>query len=540
MNANVDLRELAIDRGGAAETGIRPRRHVLTRYVLPLVLVLGFLSLVAWASRDLMFPPKAVTVVPVFSTTAEVRNEGTPLFNAAGWIEPRPTPIRVAALAPGVVEKLLVVEDQAVKAGDLIAELVKDDAKLTHDRALVDVELREAEFDVAKAALAAAITRYKQPVHLQAALGEADASLAKLQTVLKNLPFELRRAEADYEAMKKDYAGKLSAAGVVAQIRIDIAKSQSSAAQALVEELRDRSDSLESEQTALRQRRDALRTQLKLLADEIQAKDEAAAAVKAAAARVAQARVIASEAKLRLDRMSIVAPIDGRIFRLVAHPGARIGSGMTQMAGHDGSTVVTMYRPDMLQVRVDTRFEDIPKVSLNQPVEIDNPALTSPLTGEVLFISSEADIQKNTLQVKVAIPDPPPVFKPEMLVDVTFLSPKQPERSSEPSQEMKLYVLQQLIHQGDGGSFVWQADQSDGIARRTTIQTGAIGSNGLVEITSGLTVSSRIISGGSEGLQDGDRIRVSGEDAILGSNNGILNREGSSDTINQLPVGDSK
>ena len=104
MSTDVDLRELAIDRGGTGEPRRRTRRHVLTRYVLPLALILGFLSLVAWASRDLIFPPKAVTVVPVYSTTAEVRQEGTPLFKAAGWIEPRPTPVRVAALAPGVVE----------------------------------------------------------------------------------------------------------------------------------------------------------------------------------------------------------------------------------------------------------------------------------------------------------------------------------------------------------------------------------------------------------------------------------------------------
>ncbi len=128
--------------------------------------------------------------------------------------------------------------------------------------------------------------------------------------------------------------------------------------------------------------------------------------------------------------MTIVAPVDGRIFRLIGHPGTRIGSGMTQMAGHDGSTIVTMYRPEMLQVRVDTRFEDIPKVSLQQPVEIDNPALASPLTGRVLFISSEADIQKNTLQVKVEIPNPPAVFKPEMLVDVTFLAPPNADAAS--------------------------------------------------------------------------------------------------------------
>ena len=189
MSNDVDLRELAIDRGGTEQSSIKTRRHVLTRYVLPMVLIVGLLSLMAWASRDLMFPPQPVTVVPVFSTTAEVRQEGTPLFKAAGWIEPRPTPIRVAALAPGVVEKLLVVEDQPVKMGEPIAELVKDDAKLVHDRALADFELRQAELDEANAAYRAAETRFKQPVHLEAALGEANASLAKIETALKNLPF---------------------------------------------------------------------------------------------------------------------------------------------------------------------------------------------------------------------------------------------------------------------------------------------------------------------------------------------------------------
>jgi len=508
--------------------------------VLPLMLIFGFLSLVAWASRDLIFPPKSVTVVPVFSTTAEVRQEGTPLFQAAGWIEPRPTPVRVAALAPGVVEKLLVVEDQPVKEGDPIAELVKDDAKLAYDRALADLELRQAELDEAKAALTAAETRFEQPVHLEAPLGEAEASLAKIETQLKNLPFELRRAEADYEAMRKDYDGKLVAKEVVAGVDIDIAKSKMVSAEALVAELVDRSESLRKEQAALVQRRDALKTQLVLRADETRAKDAAEAKVKAATARVAQARVVVAEARLQLDRMTVVAPDDGRVFRLIAHPGARIGSGMIQMTGYDGSTVVTLYRPDMLQVRVDVRFEDIPKVSPNQPVKIDNPALTSPLTGKVLFISSEADIQKHTLQVKVEIPDPPPVFKPEMLVDVTFLAPKRPERAVEPSQELRLYVLEQLIQQSDGGSFVWLADQSAGVARKTSVETGAVGSNGLVEITSGLTISSRIIVSGTDGLRDGDRVRVTGEDAMLGSSGQMPQGSGAPDTMNRLPTGDDQ
>ncbi|MDP6554630.1 MAG: efflux RND transporter periplasmic adaptor subunit [Pirellulaceae bacterium] len=520
MGKDVDLRELAIDRGGTDHPGVsasshRLRRHLLTRYVLPLVLVLGFVLLVAWASRDFIFPPKAVTVIPVFSTTAEVRLEGTPLFKAAGWIEPRPTPVRVAALAPGVVEDLLVIEDQAVKADEPIAELVKDDAELAHQRALVDLELRQAELDEANATLIAAKTRLKYPVHLQAALGEADAALATVGTLLKNLPFEILRAEADHQAMQKDYDAKRAADGVVAGVEIDKAKSQAARAKALVEELRNRSESLKKEQAALGQRRDALKTQLKLLADEIRAKDEATAKVKGAAARIAQARVVVAQAKLQLSRMTVVSPIDGRVFRLIAHPGARIGSGMTQMTGHDGSTVVTLYRPDMLQIRVDVRFEDIPKVSLDQPVEIDNPALSSPLVGKVLFISSEADKQKNTLQVKVVIPDPPPVFKPEMLVDVTFLSQRSHEsrdesQATEPRMT-RIFIPQQFVKNEGDLSYVWLADQSAQIARKQEIQTGSPGEHGLIEVSQGLNISSRIIAVGSDDLTDGCRIHITSE-----------------------------
>lgn len=516
MSNDVDLRELAIDRGGTGKARIKVRRHLLTRYVLPLALMLGFLSLVAWAARDIVFPPKAVTVVPVFSTHGEVRPEGTPLFQAAGWIEPRPTPVRVAALAPGVVEELLVVEDQLVKAGEPIAELVKDDAKLAHEAALADLRLREAELGEAKAAFTAAETRFKQPVHLEAAVGDAEASLARIATQLKNLPFEARRAEADEEAARKEYEGKLSAKGVVAGIEIDIAKSKAESAGALVEELRDRAESLSTEEEALTQRRNALKTQLELLADETKARDEAESKVRGAEARVEQARVVVAESELRLNRMTVRSPIDGRVFRLIAHPGARIGSGMTHMEGHDGSTVVTLYRPDMLQARVDVRFEDIPNVSMKQPVQIDNPALASPLMGKVLFRSSEADIQKNTLQVKVEIPDPPAVFKPEMLVDVTFLSRASGVESRD--RVARIFVPQQLIQHDGSASFVWIADQSAGVAHKQVVRTGSTGGNGLVEVIEGLTISSRLIVSGSEELTDGSRIRITGEDPTTGTN----------------------
>ncbi len=474
--------------------------------------------MLAWSARDLLLPPRQVRVVPVLATAADVQRQGTPLFKAAGWVEPRPTPVRVAALAPGVIEKLLVVEDQAVEQNAPIAQLVEDDARLAVERAQADSNLREAELAAARAEQKAAQTRLKKPVHLDAALAEAQAALAKIETELKNLPFAVQRAEAELTAAQRVYSGKLAAQDAVAGVEIDIAKSKLDSAQALLAELRRRESSLDKEYQALASRRDALQTQRTLLADEIQAMESATAKVSSALARVEQERVALAEAQLQLDRMTVRAPITGRVYRLVAQPGTRLGGASGHGPGQDGSTVVTLYRPDLLQLRVDVRFEDIPKIQLQQPVRIENAALPAPITGHVLFVSSEADIQKNTLQVKVAIPDPPAMCKPEMLMDVTFLAvEKQGETAGHSGDTLQLYVPQQLIQQDADGPFVWLADQSEGVARKIIVETGSLSTDGLLQVTRGLTNASRLIASGFEDLADGDRIQVVGEDPSLGT-----------------------
>jgi RND family efflux transporter MFP subunit len=257
--------------------------------------------------------------------------------------------------------------------------------------------------------------------------------------------------------------------------------------------------------------------------------------LQAASARLEQERVALAEAKLRLDRMTIRSPIDGRVYQLVAYPGTTLTGGMGQVANADGSTVVTLYRPEMLQVRVDVRFEDIPKVSLGQPVEINNPALEKRLTGKVLFVSSEADIQKNTLQVKVAIDTPPEVFKPEMLVDVTFVAPKPAAPEADVAEETRLYVPQQLIFHDDAGAYVWLADRSSGTARKTPVTTGRSGTGGMVQVTTGVNSADRVIARGHDGLSDGDRIRVVDEEPDYSANNQPT--VGGRQTLHRLPPG---
>src|SRR5207253_2225797 len=193
---NVDLRQLAVRRDlpSAHEPG--RRRHLVTRYLLPGVVLLGFLGVSGWAARESFIPSQPVTVVPVVTTRAEVQQGGAPLFQAAGWVEPRPTPVLVTALTEGVIEQLLVVEDQEVKAGDSIARLIEADARLSLASAEADQRLRQAELVAMKAVLAAARTNVAQPVQLEAACAEAGAMLAQKETELGNLPFQLRAADA--------------------------------------------------------------------------------------------------------------------------------------------------------------------------------------------------------------------------------------------------------------------------------------------------------------------------------------------------------
>jgi multidrug efflux pump subunit AcrA (membrane-fusion protein) len=162
------------------------------------------------------------------------------------------------------------------------------------------------------------------------------------------------------------------------------------------------------------------------------------------------------------------------------------------------------------------RLEDVRRVVPGQQVLIETAAVDGPLKGKVLFATSAADIQKNTLTVKVAIDEPPPVLKPEMLVQVTFLAPEgvSPPRSE--GERMRVFVPRELVERQNGDAAIWIADQTAGVARRQTVRAGRTTGGPLVEIAEGLTPASRLIVAGREGLRDGQRIRVIGEDTTLG------------------------
>lgn len=510
---SVDLKQLAVNRGGPTSHDIAPPRRTISRYVLPAVLVAGFVGLFAWAARDAFLPRTKVTVVPVHSTREEIQASGTPLFKAAGWVEPRPTPIRVAALAEGVIKDLLVVEDQAVAKGEPIAILVDDDARLSLEAAKATLTLRTAELKQSQATLDAALTNLKEPTSLQSAAAEAEADLAAVETKLATLPFQVSAAAAKLKFADATLKAQRDAGNAVSEIEVDEAISMRDETKAMFDELTRRRASLEAEQNALALKRDADQRRLELKTDERRAAEESQALLESAQAKVEQEKVAVAEAQLRLDRMTIRAPVDGRIMHLLTSPGTHLMGGLGRLSEHDGGVVVTLYQPKMLQIRVDVRFEDLPQTGRDQPVLIESPAMSEPLKGKVLFPTSFADIQKNTLSVKVVIDDPPEVMKPDMLVDVTFLSPERTDQNNgkegERAAPMRIYVPSQLVRTDDSGSFVWVANLVTRTAhrQRVTIRKTSAAVD-MAEVTTGLSIASRLIEAGTESLADGDRIEV--------------------------------
>ena len=505
----LDLSQLAVDRAPqATEAASAPRRNWVTRYLVPGGIFLAFATLFAWATRDTFLPATTVTITPVVVSRVELKQEGTPLFQAAGWIEPRPTAVIASTLAPCVIQELLVVEGQSVDKNGPVAKLIDADARILLSEAEATLQLREAEQKRAEASLDAARAILNEPSELRAQHADAEAALAATQLNLGNLPHQIEAARsrqkfAAESLQRKEQVGEAVSGKIVREARAELA-----AATSALNELESREPTLRTELAALTRKHQALHKRLELMTNEHRAVQIGEAELAAAQAVTQQARLAVEAARLNLDRMTVRAPIAGRVLSLDARPGQRL-NGSNVLNEQGSSAVVSLYDPQQLQVRVDVRLEDVPRVQVGQGAQIETAALSQAITGKVLSVTTRADIQKNTLQVKVGIDAPPEVIKPEMLAKVTFLAPAVVGDVVEGEQPLRIFVPQSLVN----GDAVWVADVSAKLARLQPVEVGrSSASGGLVEVISGLNPTDKLIVAGRESLSDAARIHVAGED----------------------------
>jgi HlyD family secretion protein len=520
-SSQLDLSQLAVDRSKPAKTSVKVQRSWLMRYVLPMGILVGFLGLFGWAARDSFLPAQAITITPVVVSRAVIKQEGTPLFQAAGWVEPRPTPVVASSLAPGVIQEMLVIEGQHVEKGQPVATLIDIDSKLGLGEAKARHSLQEAEVHRAEAILTAARTNLAKPLSLQATLADADTLLSENELELRSLPFALEAAKTRRELAAENVRRKEAAGGAISGRLLREARAELATATNAVDELVSREPTLKAQHDSLQRKRDALAEKLILLTDETRALAEADANLKVARAKAEQTRLGVEGSQLRLDRMIVRSPITGRVLSLEARPGQRL-SGINPHSAQGSSAVVSLYDPASLQVRVDVRLEDVPQVQLGQAALIESAALPKAIAGEVVSVTTLADIQKNTLQIKVAITNPPEVIKPEMLSKVTFLAPPSPVvKDNQGESPLRLFVPQSLVATSEGGTSVWIADLTQGVAQRKPVEIGrGATESGLVEVVSGLLPTDKLIVSGRESLAEGTRVRVTGEDRTMSGGTG--------------------
>jgi multidrug efflux pump subunit AcrA (membrane-fusion protein) len=516
----IDLSQLAVRRQAPQASGGRRRRQWFTRYAVPGTILAGFVGLFGWATRASFLAAHAVTVTPVVVTRAEVQQEGTPLFQAAGWIEPRPTAVDVSSLVPGIVDVLLVAEGQFVEQGQPVVKLIDTDSKLALQQAEAHMRLCEADVQNAEAAVIAARIALEKPNALKVALADAKSLLAETQLTLGNLPYTIEAAKTRRQLAAENVARKEQAGDAIAGRLLREARSELALAESGLAELQSRGPTLQSQLAALQSKCAALSEQLQLMSEQKRAVSGADAMLAAARAKAEQAQLSVDTAKLQLERMTIRAPMAGRVLSVDARPGMRL-AGMDPLSQHSGA-VISLYDPKSLQVRVDVRLEDVPHLQIGQPAQIETAALAKPIVGKVLWVTTRADIQKNTLQVKVAIDQPPDVITPEMLGQVTFLAPPQATKTATTQQQpLRLLVPRSLVASSEGSASLWVADTGRGVARQQNVQLGRAGTEQLVEVAGGLNPTDKLIVGGREALAEGSRIVISGEDQSLGLASGF-------------------
>jgi HlyD family secretion protein len=493
----------------------QPKSQWQTRSALPAGLVVLLLALLGAASWNRIMPATDVRVVPVVIKNVQGQSIGSVTVQAPGWLEPDPHPTYVSALTEGVVDEIKVLEGQRVEAGQVVATLIDDDARLGLAQADAELAQRRSDVEAAQATHHAALQNLEHLIAPRQMLAVAEARITETDAAIAQNKADVNAARATLEETRDEYARKapLIDSGAVSEAlvrRLDLrVQSQEAALQAIEAQL----DVLTAQRHRFQADLEAARENLELRITEQRDVELAQAAVGRARAALAMAQAKRDEAALRLDRMDVRSPVAGVVMIRLASPGSKLVFGGEMHSAH----VVHLYDPAHMQVRVDVPLADAASVGVGQPAEVIVEVLPDhTFTGTVTRVVHEADIAKNTVEVKVAIDNPSEALKPEMLARVRFRAMRTPENTtSQTSLRQRTFAPTQfLINVSDATAqalVVTDLSGQRGRAELRTLELGASQIDGWREVTSGLQPGDLIVANAPASLGDGDRIRVLGE-----------------------------
>lgn len=498
VQGDIDLSALSRSPGE-----LEPPRRSKLRVVLPLLILGTFAVVLGSTLLDELRPAVEVRVVRPerVDASAAAVPAGRPLVQAAGWVEPDPFPLHASTLAAGVVREVLVQESDRVEAGQPVALLVDEDARLavararaTRDQAAATLATREVELGIAKERFEAGleVTEAARIASSELQQGQAIAAKQRAAVVEGRARLELAQEEL---VVQRD----LEARGASGLRQVEIAEAAVLEAEGRLAALEAEVLRAEREVDKARARDERTRRDLELRFEDRLRLDSAGPAVALARAQLEAAEAALAEAELALERMVVRAPAAGVVLERLTMP------GMVLDASGPSHVVCSLYDPASLRVRVDVPQAEVEQLFVGQRAEILTQAKgRTAYAGEVLRIVQRADIQKVTLEVQVRVEDGDAWIRPDMLAQVRFLSSGEaaPPGSAAAGGE-RVRIPAGLV---EGGA-VWLLDPARGVAQRREVEANEP-VDGWVVVMEGLDLSSKVLDPGAALLEEGTAVRV--------------------------------
>lgn len=449
-----------------------PRRRRSLTWLLPTGLLVGFLGIFAWLFGDRLLPALEVKTAPVITlrkadssktdatSKLEASTKGGMLFQASGWVEPDPYITYVPTLVNGVVKSVHVLAGQKVKKGELLATLVDDDARL--DLAEAEQRIKSMELGIAAHCKGTDIAQ-----------AELEAARKKVLTAKS----QVADAEDNLKRLKSIPEGAIPGQQLVqASLKLQQQRALLAETETQIPRIMARLEQIDEERLAME-------------------------------AKVEELNTDRDRAQLALDRTRITTPMDAMVLHLHAAPGKK---RMLNMDDPKSATIVELYEPEKLQARVDVPLNEAAGIRLGQHVELISDLLPDTVfTGKVTSITGEADLQRNTLQAKIAISNPDARLRPEMLVRAKFFASgdRASTGTESVSGRMSIFVPEGAIVDG---SHVWVVSP-DNRADYRSLELGNEVRDGHRLVISGLKSGEQVIQPPHDKLKTGIRVSPDSE-----------------------------
>jgi RND family efflux transporter MFP subunit len=288
--------------------------------------------------------------------------------------------------------------------------------------------------------------------------------------------------------------------GTVAQV--SRSKDEITRAQHLVEAAEAQYSSLHADNVRLQQ---AAKEQPGLIAqqelDDAQAKNlNAAAQVDAARAALSAAQGGAEVARADNRRVgamenytNVTAPIDGVITWRYADTGALIQSGTD--SNNQALPIVKLAQIGLLRLRMPVPEDAVRYVKAGDAMQVRVDALDRSFTGKVVRFTRDVNFETRTMETEVDVENKDLSIDPGMYANTQLQLSHVDNVLTIPVEALVLRDTQDLVYALDGRNHV----------RQRMVEVGLRGSR-LAEIKSGLSEGDRVVLGGQEKYQEGERV----------------------------------